>query len=122
MSEERSHEYTRGLYGWITHTELSSTNPVATRNWCARVLGWTFQDPFPSPGGDYHLFAYADTGGGGIRQTAQDEGPRSNSDRACRRHPGRLRRGTGRGRRIVSHQPRSCRACALPSSAPQAEC
>jgi predicted enzyme related to lactoylglutathione lyase len=77
MSEDRSHEFTRGLYGWITHTELSSTDPVATRAWCAEVLGWSFQLPFPTPGGDYHLFAYSDSGGGGIRQTAPDEAPGS---------------------------------------------
>jgi uncharacterized protein len=77
MADEPSHEFTRGLYGWITHTELSSTDPEATREWCAEVLGWTFQPPFPSPGGDYHLFAYSDSGGGGIRQTAPGEAPGS---------------------------------------------
>ncbi len=39
MTEERTHEYTRGLHGWITHTELSSDGPVATRDWCAGVFG-----------------------------------------------------------------------------------
>ena len=77
MSDERSHEFTRGQYGWITHTDLSSTDAAATREWCAEVLGWTFQPPFPTPGGDYHLFAYSDAGGGGIRQTAPDEAPGS---------------------------------------------
>jgi uncharacterized protein len=77
MLDERSHEFTRGLYGWITHTELSSTDPVATRDWCAQVLGWTFQAPFPTAGGEYHLFAYAETGGGGIRHTEPDEAPGS---------------------------------------------
>jgi predicted enzyme related to lactoylglutathione lyase len=77
MSDKAGHEFTRGLYGWITHTELASTDPPATRAWCAEVLGWTFQPPFPTPGGDYHLFAYSDTGGGGIRQTAPDEDPAS---------------------------------------------
>jgi uncharacterized protein len=77
MTNQRSHEFTRGLYGWITHTELSSTDPEATREWCAEVLGWTFQPPFPSPAGDYHLFAYSDSGGGGIRKTAPGEAPGS---------------------------------------------
>jgi uncharacterized protein len=77
MSDERSHEFTRGLYGWITHTELSSTDPAATRSWCAEVFGWTFQPPFPTPGGDYHLFAYSEAGGGGIRRTAPGEVPGS---------------------------------------------
>jgi uncharacterized protein len=75
MSEERSHEFTRGLYGWITHTDLSSTDPSATREWCTTVLGWTFQAPLATPNGDYHLFAYSDSGGGGIRQTPPDEQP-----------------------------------------------
>lgn len=59
MSDERSHEFTQGLYGWITHTDFSSTDAGATRDWCAEVLGWTFQPPFPTPSGDYHLFAYS---------------------------------------------------------------
>lgn len=77
MSEERTHEYTPGLHGWITHTELSSDDPVATRNWCAGVFGWAFQPVFASPAGDYHLFAYSKQGGGGIRQTAPGEAPGS---------------------------------------------
>ena len=69
------HTPTRGLYGWITHTELASADPAATRTWCAKVLGWTFKPPFPSPAGDYHLFAYSDKGGGGIRRTHPPETP-----------------------------------------------
>ncbi len=77
MSQDRTHEYTHGLYGWITHTELSSDDPVATRDWCAGVLGWTFQPAFPTPGGEYHMFAYSEQGGGGIRKTASGERPAS---------------------------------------------
>jgi predicted enzyme related to lactoylglutathione lyase len=77
MAEERTHEYTHGLHGWITHTELSSDDPVRTRDWCADVFGWTFQPALPSPSGDYHLFAYSQQGGGGIRQTASGEAPGS---------------------------------------------
>ena len=77
MSDERSHEFTRGLYGWITHTELSSLDPAATRSWCAEVLGWSFQPPFPTPAGDLHLFAYSDAGGGGIRHAPPGEAPGS---------------------------------------------
>jgi hypothetical protein len=29
MSDERSHGFTRGLYGWITHTDLCSTGEPA---------------------------------------------------------------------------------------------
>ena len=76
-SHEKSHEFTDGFFGWITHTDLSSTDPVATRDWCTSVLGWTFRSPFTTPGGDYHLFAYSDVGGGGIRATPPGERPGS---------------------------------------------
>jgi len=63
-SSPPSHVPTRGLYGWITHTELASSDPAATKAWCAKVLGWTFKPSFPMPGGgEYHLFAYSDKGG-----------------------------------------------------------
>ena len=77
MSDRRSHEFTEGLYGWITHTDLASADPAATREWCASVLGWTFQPRFPTSRGEYHLFAYSESGGGGIRQTAPEEVPGS---------------------------------------------
>jgi uncharacterized protein len=63
------------LDGWITHTELASADPAATKEWCAAVLGWTFMPPMPTPGGDYHLFAYSDKGGGGIRSVNPPETP-----------------------------------------------
>ncbi len=73
-----SHVPTRGLYGWITHTELASSDPAATQAWCAKVLGWRFQPSFPIPGGgEYHLFAYSDKGGGGIRPNNPPEVPGS---------------------------------------------
>lgn len=70
-----SHEFTEGLYGWITHTDLASNDPLATKNWCAKVLGWTFKAPVPTPSGDYHLFAYSEQGGGGIRNVDPPEVP-----------------------------------------------
>jgi predicted enzyme related to lactoylglutathione lyase len=69
------HVPTPGLYGWITHTELASSDPAATKTWCAKVLGWTFRPSFPTPAGDYHLFAYSDKGGGGIRSVNPAEPP-----------------------------------------------
>lgn len=69
---------TPGLYGWITHTELASADPPATKAWCARVLGWSFKPSFPMPGGgEYHLFTYSDQGGGGIRPNNPPEIPGS---------------------------------------------
>jgi predicted enzyme related to lactoylglutathione lyase len=77
VNDERSHEFSRGLYGSITHTELASDDAVATREWCETVLGWSFQAPFPTPGGDYHLFAYSESGGGGVRGVGEGEAPGS---------------------------------------------
>lgn len=77
-SSTRSHEPTRGLYGWITHTELASSDPAATKAWCAKVLGWKFKPSLPMhDGGEYMLFAYSDKGGGGIRPTNPSETPGS---------------------------------------------
>jgi hypothetical protein len=76
-SEAPAHVPTPGLYGWITHTELASDDPLATKEWCAAVFGWTFKPSMPSPNGEYHLFAYSDKGGGGIRQTHASETPSS---------------------------------------------
>ena len=75
MADELSHEYTPGLHGHITHTELVSTAPEATREWCVTVFSWTFQPAFQGPKGDYHLFAYSNQAGGGIRKTASGESP-----------------------------------------------
>ena len=72
-----SHVPTRGLYGNITHTDFASSNPAATREWCATVLGWKFKPSFAMPSGEYHLFAYSDTGGGGIRDLEPSETPNS---------------------------------------------
>jgi predicted enzyme related to lactoylglutathione lyase len=72
------HEPTPGLYGWITHTELASGDPGATKAWCEKVLNWTFMPDFPMEGGgEYHLFAYSDQGGGGIRRNNPAEVPGS---------------------------------------------
>jgi len=70
-----SHVPTRGLYGSITHTEFASSDPAATKDWCASVFGWTFKPSMPTPTGDYHLFAYSDKGGGGIHKANPPEAP-----------------------------------------------
>ncbi|SEE22871.1 VOC family protein [Ruania alba] len=77
MTDQPSHEYTPGLHGHITHTELISDDPEATRAFAAQVFGWQFQPAFPSPAGPYHLYAYSDEGGGGIRGTQDGEAPGS---------------------------------------------
>ena len=69
------HKPTKGLYGWITHTDFASTDPEATKRWCGKVLGWDFKPTFSTPSGDYHLFSYSDQGGGGIRLCGPSEAP-----------------------------------------------
>ena len=76
-STEPKHVPTKGMYGWITHTDLASNNPAATKAWAAKVLGWTFKPPFKTPNGDIHLFAYSEQGGGGIRALSGPEKPGS---------------------------------------------
>lgn len=72
------HVPTPGLYGWITHTDLASADPAATKAWAAKVLGWTFTMDLPIPdGGQVHLFAYSEKGGGAIRPNNPPEQPGS---------------------------------------------
>ncbi|MBA3670984.1 MAG: DUF3303 family protein [Gemmatimonadaceae bacterium] len=76
--EPMRHDPTPGLEHWITHTELASADPDATKAWCSAVMGWKFMPSFPMPGGgEYHLFRYSDNGGGGIRPTDPSESPGS---------------------------------------------
>ena len=74
---KQKHDPTPGLYGWITHTDLASSDPTATKAWAEKVIGWKFKTPFPSPNGDVHLFAYSDKGGGAIRKNNPPEIPGS---------------------------------------------
>jgi predicted enzyme related to lactoylglutathione lyase len=72
------HEFTDGLYGWITHTDLASADPAATRDWCAKVLGWKFTVDIPiGPGQAAHMFAYSEKGGGAVRPVNPPEVPGS---------------------------------------------
>ena len=59
--------------GFISHTELASTNPAATKAWCQDVLGWKFSPPMPMPSGDYHMWSFGDNVGGGIRSNNPPE-------------------------------------------------
>ena len=63
--------------GMITHTELASTDPVATRDWCAKVLGWKFGESVPTPTGPYHMWRFTNDTGGGIRVNNPPETPGS---------------------------------------------
>jgi hypothetical protein len=61
--------------GFISHTELASHDPVATKAFCKEVLGWRFTDVVPTPTGDYHLWRFEEGSGGGIRITNPGEPP-----------------------------------------------
>jgi len=63
--------------GMITHTELCSTDPAATQAWCAKVLGWKFAEPVPTPTGPYRMWRFANNTGGGIRSINPPEMPGS---------------------------------------------
>ena len=63
--------------GYITHTELASADPPATRAWCEKVLGWTFVQPMPTPAGPYHMWRFENGTGGGIRANNPPEVPGS---------------------------------------------
>lgn len=71
------HVPTKGLYGSITHTDLASSDPLATKAWAARVLGWKFRPPLPPPNEAVHMFTYSQHGGGAIRHNNPPEIPGS---------------------------------------------
>jgi predicted enzyme related to lactoylglutathione lyase len=62
--------------GFVTHTELISTDPAATKAWAAKALGWAFGPSLPMPDGtEYHMWQFADDHGGGIRPPSGPEAP-----------------------------------------------
>jgi predicted enzyme related to lactoylglutathione lyase len=61
--------------GLITHTELASADPHATRAWCEKVLGWKFGQAMPTPTGPYHMWRFNNGTGGGIRANNPPEVP-----------------------------------------------
>jgi len=63
--------------GTITHTELASADPAATRTWAESVLGWKFLEPMPSPSGPYHMWQFENGTGGGLRANNPPEAPGS---------------------------------------------
>ena len=61
----------------VTHTELASSDPAATRAWCESVLGWKFDRSVPTPAGPYHMWQTKMGTGGGIRANNPPEVPGS---------------------------------------------
>lgn len=61
--------------GFISHTELVSLDPAATRAWAEGLFGWKFNS-MPMPTGEYHNWALGKTQtGGGIRSPGPGEAP-----------------------------------------------
>lgn len=61
--------------GFLSHTELASTDPAATKAWCEAALGWKFGEPVPTPSGPYHMWNVGNNMGGGIRAVNSPEMP-----------------------------------------------
>ncbi|MCA1810404.1 MAG: hypothetical protein LC623_00120 [Halobacteriales archaeon] len=61
--------------GAITHTELASSDPTATKQWAEKTLGWKFGDSMPTPNGPYHMWRFGENMGGGIRANNPPETP-----------------------------------------------
>jgi len=59
--------------GFISHTELASSNAPATRTWCEKTLGWKFGEPVTTDQGPYHMWQFEGNQGGGIRGTGPGE-------------------------------------------------
>ena len=59
--------------GYVSHTELASADPNATRAWCEKVMGWQFGEPMPTPDGPYNMWRFDEGSGGGIRKTNPGE-------------------------------------------------
>jgi predicted enzyme related to lactoylglutathione lyase len=65
-----------GEEGTMAFSELSSTDPTATRKFLERVFGWSFRS-VPFPMGEYLAFRTPGSGQGGIRPTQAKETPGS---------------------------------------------
>lgn len=63
--------------GFISHTELVSSDPEATKAWAQKALGWKFMPSMPTPNGPYHMWRFAENQGGGIRANNAPEAPGS---------------------------------------------
>jgi uncharacterized protein len=61
--------------GFVSHTELASTDPAATREWCEIALGWKFGESMPTPNGPYHMWNFGNNISGGIRAVNPPEAP-----------------------------------------------
>jgi predicted enzyme related to lactoylglutathione lyase len=60
--------------GYISHTELVSADPAATKEWAVKSFGWKFGDSMPMPDGTtYHMWQFQEGTGGGIRQPSGPE-------------------------------------------------
>lgn len=61
--------------GFVSHTELASSDPAATKAWAEKVLGWKFSSMAMPDGSQYHMWDFGDQMGGGIRGVKGPEPP-----------------------------------------------
>jgi predicted enzyme related to lactoylglutathione lyase len=62
--------------GFISHTEIASADPAATKDWAVKAFGWKFGDSMPMPdGSQYHMWQFEEGTGGGIRANNPPEAP-----------------------------------------------
>ena len=61
--------------GFISHTDLASSDPDATVKWAKDVFGWKFGPAMPTPNGPYHMWQFGDNGGGGVSRVGAGQKP-----------------------------------------------
>src|SRR2546422_10242946 len=61
-------------HGTLAFSELTSTDPKATRSFLERTFGWSFES-VAFPMGEYLSFTTPGGGRGGIRPAGPEEGP-----------------------------------------------
>src|SRR2546427_13211382 len=55
--------------GFISHTEIASADPSATKKWAEQALASKFGNPMPTPSGPYHMWHLGKSIGGGLSST-----------------------------------------------------
>jgi len=63
-------------FGMIAHTEIASTDPVATKEFLEKVFRWDFKK-IPSPAVERFSFSASGNADGSIRRTRPEESPAS---------------------------------------------
>lgn len=74
MADAKPQPTRNPIPGFVSHTELVSNDPTATKTWCESVIGWKFGPPAKMMDGrPYEMWSHENTSGGGIRANMPDE-------------------------------------------------